>query len=110
MLEPFGDLQRRGAMMGAARMERAKAADRHIGIVRRYRPAGLVARGREQLGGVPLGRGEAHEHVRMAEDLFGARLDAHIDDRLEGLEHTASAPWLSDSGQPTTLAPHSERR
>src|SRR3546814_1120265 len=65
-LEPLGDLERGGAMMGEARMERAKAADRHIGIVRRYRPAGLVARGREQLGGVPLGRGESHEHVRMA--------------------------------------------
>src|SRR3546814_17862162 len=69
-LEPLGDLERGGAMMGEARMERAKAADRHIGIVRRYRPAGLVARGREQLGGVPLGRGTSREHVRLAPDTF----------------------------------------
>src|SRR3546814_5203512 len=73
-------------------MERAKAADRHIGIVRRYRPAGLVARGREQLGGVPLGRGESHEHVRMAADIFGERLDAHIDAVIERLEKHACRP------------------
>src|SRR3546814_3792456 len=76
-LEPFGDLKRGGAMLCETGMECPQTADRHIGVVGRYRPAGLIARRREQFGGMALRRGETPEHVRMADDSFGERLDAH---------------------------------
>src|SRR3546814_1579215 len=74
-LEPFGDLKRGGAMLCETGMERPQTADRHISVVGRYCPAGLIARRREQFGGMALRRGEPHEHVRMAADIFGERLD-----------------------------------
>src|SRR3546814_7587090 len=55
-LEPFGDLKRGGAMLCETGMECPQTADRHIGVVGRYRPAGLIARRREQFGGIALRR------------------------------------------------------
>src|SRR3546814_17481157 len=53
-LEPFGDLKRGGAMLCETGMECPQTADRPIGVVWRYRPAGLIARRRGQFGGLSL--------------------------------------------------------
>ncbi len=103
--KPFRYFQAAPAVTLEADWQGAQPPQHQIGVLGRDRPADLVHRRVEQLQHrLVARRGRAHEHVRVAPDIFGQGLATDVDAMGDGLEQEPRPPGVVHHCEHAALA------